>query len=172
MALKNRGKVTADGAISQSEFGRRIGVSPQRITKFIDAGIVKKREDGKLDFAESLASAQAYLESQAKTQEMFEGKQAIHLKWMLLRCELAKAELDRVLEKVHDKEACARSLTEARVAESRNLMALGDRLASRFPELGHRIKAACDEEVAAVLTRLHNGQAFGSLINNKPKKGE
>lgn len=97
--------------------------------------------------------------------------------WMELRASTAHTNVDKreqkldadialVLQKVkkeemanakkrgelHPHELCA----SIRAAESRLLHSLGSRLAAQFPEIGVRLKKACDDEVDAIIEKLRN----------------
>lgn len=76
-------------------------------------------------------------------------------KWKLdcRKSEIAIAELEGSL---HSRDECSRSLTALRAKESRILHTLPDRLASRFPELGAKLKQAAAEEVDEILERLNH----------------
>jgi len=160
-------------SVNAQELGELTGYAKSTICIWLKNGVLSRNKAGKLDVADSIARIRSH-EQQRKHEGKHPGPTAaLRDRYLQKKIDLLDHQLAIARGSVHNKVACACSLTEARVAESRNLMALGDRLATRFPELGHRIKAACDEEVAAVLERLHSGKAYEvSEIQPHTTKGE
>jgi hypothetical protein len=139
--------------ITQADFARRLKEAPQRITKLIEAGVIDRRPDGRLNLEESLARAQTYLKAQADAQALHSGKNALITRKLLLQCERLTIENDKARGQVHDKTACANSLSEAISIANGHLMGLGSRLAAQLPEVP-RLKEIADATVDAILDQL------------------
>jgi len=146
--------------ITQAAFAKRLKVNPQRITKLIDAGIIDRRPDGRLNFEESLAKAQTYLRAQEESQALHSGKNALITRKLLLQCERLQIENDRERGKSHEKEACCLSLMTLLSGASYQLHGLGRRVMARLPELPRNALDAIDNEVDGTIDFLKSDPFF------------
>lgn len=85
--------------VTQAEFARKIGLgndgnARKRVVELIDMGVIKKRKDGRLDYAPALASATAYLQAREKSEGEQENKQALTNKRLRLICQRLQFDLD------------------------------------------------------------------------------
>jgi len=146
--------------ITQAAFAKRLKVNPQRITKLIDANIIDRRPDGRLNFEESLAKAQTYLRAQEESQALHSGKNALITRKLLLQCERLQIENDRERGRLHDRDECTMSLTAILSATSYELHGLGRRIKNAFPETDNKLIDAIDGEIDESLGRLRSGLAY------------
>jgi hypothetical protein len=140
--------------ITQAEFAKRLRVDRQRVTKLIDAGIITRRPDGRLNLEDSLARASVYLKSQAEATALHSGRTALQARRLLLQCELLQVELDRERGKVHAKDGCAAATIAIYSAMRQVLLTLASRVTSQAPELGIRLQELLDREVDILISQL------------------
>jgi phage terminase Nu1 subunit (DNA packaging protein) len=84
-------------------------------------------------------------------------KAALQAKRLMLQCEQLEVVLARDKGRLHDKHACALSLTSVVSESLQPLLSVGSRLAAQFPELGQRLRDAADKEIDAVLQQIRDG---------------
>jgi len=147
-----------------ADIARRFGVHKKTVThNWVQDGCPRnKNKTFDLDKVIAWRKAKIADANSDPAVKLQQGKTALQSKRLMLQCEKLETEISVTKGKLHDRHACSASLTAIRSAETLMLMSLGDRLAARFPENGAAIKQAADEEIRAMLERLHGNGAYDS----------
>lgn len=140
-----------------SQVAKRFGVSTKSVTNDWAKDGCPRNADKSFDLEKVVAWRKAKLQAAADDPavKMQASKTALQAKRLMLQCEKLEIEVLRERGKLHDKDACATSLTEIRARESHILHGLWERFSSAFPE---QIQQAqwLEREVDEVIGRLHD----------------
>jgi phage terminase Nu1 subunit (DNA packaging protein) len=73
--------------------------------------------------------------------------------------DISKRDLELAQQRgeVHGREECCKSLTSVVSEVLQPLLSVGSRLAAQFPELGQRLRDACDKEIDAAMAQIRGG---------------
>lgn len=141
-----------------SDIARRFGVATKTVTNDWAKDGCPRNSDGSFDLDKVVAWRKAKLQAAADDPSVRaqSAKTALQSKRLMLQCEKLETEIMLVRGKLHDKAACAASLTELRARESHTLHGLSQRFAAAFPEAG-KMAEWIEHEIDGVIERLRDG---------------
>lgn len=135
---------------------RKFGVATKTVTHDWVAAGCPRNPDKSFDLDVVVAWRKAKLNEAANDPAVKAAgaKATLQAKRLMLQCEQLETVIAREKGRLHDKNACALSLTTVIAESFQPLMTLGSRLASQFPELGQRLREAIDKEVDISLNQI------------------
>lgn len=141
---------------------RKFGVATKTVTNDWFKDGCPRNKNKSFDLDKVLAWRKAKLQAAANDPavKMQASKTALQAKRLMLQCEKLETELSVIRGKLHEREPCARSLLEIRVAESREWTSLPGQFKAAFPEVSAQQMTWMESWVKERIGRLHNGDVY------------
>ena len=141
-----------------SDIARQHQVARKTVYEWVKDGCPRER-DGKFDEDKVLSWRKAKLGEAQNDQavKMAAGKVALQNKRLLLQCDKLEVELLASKGKLHDKHACALSLTTLLSESLQPLLSLHTRIKAKFPEQPQAVIDGIAAEVDATFQQIREG---------------
>jgi hypothetical protein len=144
-----------------AQVAKRFGVATKTVTNDWFKDGCPRNADKSFDLDKVVAWRKAKLESAANDPavRMQANKTALQSKRLLLQCEILEVGLLKEKGKLHDKSACAASLTTIVSEALQPLLSLHGRVKAANPELSQAVIDRIAAEVDAVFAKIREGLA-------------
>ena len=154
--MKNKVTPPKSGGISRAAVARHYDVNGGSVTAWVKAGC-PQLPNGLFVLAEVDKWLQARQEKKAERASLKDQKTQAEIE--RIQRDIAKRDLELSRDKgeVHGKAECCKSVTSVVSEALQPLLSVGSRLAAQFPELGQRLRDACDKEIDAAMAQIRGG---------------